>query len=103
MSANPPLPRAVTAPEFRAPKGRAEKLAVVTAYDYTSARLADEAGADCLLVGDSLGMVIQGHATSLPVTLGQMVYHTQCVVRGTRRALIVADLLFLTYQASPGQ
>jgi 3-methyl-2-oxobutanoate hydroxymethyltransferase len=103
MSANPPLPRAVTAPEFRAAKGRAEKLAVVTAYDYTSARLADEAGADCLLVGDSLGMVIQGHATSLPVTLGHMVYHTQCVVRGARRALIVADLPFLTYQASPGQ
>jgi 3-methyl-2-oxobutanoate hydroxymethyltransferase len=93
----------MTAPEFRAAKSRGEKLAVVTAYDYTSARLADEAGADCLLVGDSLGMVIQGHATSLPVTLGQIAYHTECVVRGTRRALVVADLPFLTYQVSPQQ
>jgi 3-methyl-2-oxobutanoate hydroxymethyltransferase len=93
----------MTSPEFRAAKSRGEKLAVVTAYDYTSARLADEAGADCLLVGDSLGMVIQGHATSLPVTLGQIAYHTECVVRGTRRALVVADLPFLTYQVSPQQ
>ncbi|MFO0806516.1 MAG: 3-methyl-2-oxobutanoate hydroxymethyltransferase [Gemmataceae bacterium] len=103
MSATPPASRPMTAPEFRAAKSRGEKLAVVTAYDYTSARLADEAGADCLLVGDSLGMVIQGHSTSLPVTLGQIAYHTECVVRGTRRALVVADLPFLSYQVSPQQ
>ena len=103
MSVLPPVPRPVTVPEFRAAKNRAEKLAVITAYDYTSARLADEAGPDCLLVGDSLGMVIQGHATALPVTLGQIAYHTACVVRGTRRALIVADLPFLSYQVSPRQ
>lgn len=103
MSATPPLPRPVTVPEFRAAKARGERLAVVTAYDYTSARLADEAGADCLLVGDSLGMVIQGHATALPVTLGQIAYHTECVVRGTRRALVVSDLPFLSYQVSPRQ
>ena len=101
MSATPVRP--VTVPEFRAAKARAEKLAVVTAYDYTSARLADEAGVDAVLVGDSLGMVIQGHPTSLPVTLRDVVYHTRCVVRGVRRALVVADLPFLTYQVSPRQ
>jgi 3-methyl-2-oxobutanoate hydroxymethyltransferase len=102
MSAAPNPQRPVTVPEFRAAKG-GRKLAVITAYDYTSACLADEAGADCLLVGDSLGMVIQGHPTALPVTLGQMVYHTSCVVRGTRRSLVVADLPFLSYQVSPAQ
>ncbi|VTT98002.1 3-methyl-2-oxobutanoate hydroxymethyltransferase : 3-methyl-2-oxobutanoate hydroxymethyltransferase OS=Singulisphaera acidiphila (strain ATCC BAA-1392 / DSM 18658 / VKM B-2454 / MOB10) GN=panB PE=3 SV=1: Pantoate_transf [Gemmataceae bacterium] len=96
-------PRAMTVPEFRAARGRGTKLAVVTAYDYTSARLCDEAGVDCILVGDSLGMVVQGHPTSLPVTLDEMIYHTKCVVRGVRRALVVADLPFLTYQVSPRQ
>src|SRR5688500_3629400 len=102
-SSPPPSSRPVTVPEFRAAKGRGEKLAVVTAYDYTSARLADEAGVDAVLVGDSLGMVIQGHATSLPVTLRDVIYHTRCVVRGVKRALVVADLPFLTYQVSPRQ
>jgi 3-methyl-2-oxobutanoate hydroxymethyltransferase len=102
MSATPAA-RSVTAPDFRAAKSRGVRLAVVTAYDYTSARLADEAGVDALLVGDSLGMVVQGHPTSLPVTLRDVVYHTQCVVRGARRALVVADLPFLTYQVSPRQ
>jgi 3-methyl-2-oxobutanoate hydroxymethyltransferase len=102
MSATPAV-RPVTVPDFRAAKARAEKLAVVTAYDYTSARLADESGVDAVLVGDSLGMVIQGHPTSLPVTLRDVVYHTRCVVRGVRRALVVADLPFLTYQVSPQQ
>ena len=102
MSAVPP-PRTVTVPEFRAAKARGTKLAVVTAYDYTSARLCDEAGVDCILVGDSLGMVIQGHPTSLPVTLDEMLYHTRCVVRGVRRALIVVDMPFMTYQVSPKQ
>jgi 3-methyl-2-oxobutanoate hydroxymethyltransferase len=101
MSVTPAV-RPVTAPDFRAAKGRG-RLAVVTAYDYTSARLADEAGVDAVLVGDSLGMVIQGHATSLPVTLRDVVYHTRCVVRGVKRALVVADLPFLTYQVSPRQ
>jgi 3-methyl-2-oxobutanoate hydroxymethyltransferase len=102
MSAVAPL-RQVTVPEFRASKGKGTKLAVVTAYDYTSARLCDEAGADALLVGDSLGMVVQGNLTSLPVTLEEMIYHTRCVMRGVRRALVVADLPFLTYQVSPRQ
>ncbi|MBN9523021.1 3-methyl-2-oxobutanoate hydroxymethyltransferase [bacterium] len=102
MSATPAAARAVTVPNFRAAKGGA-RLAVVTAYDYTSARLADEAGVDAILVGDSLGMVIQGHPTSLPVTLRDVIYHTRCVVRGARRALVVADLPFMTYQESPRQ
>lgn len=102
MSAAVP-PKSMTVPEFRAGKARGAKLAVVTAYDYTSARLLDEAGVDAILVGDSVGMVIQGHPTSLPVTLDEMIYHTRCVVRGSRRALVVADLPFLTYQVSVKQ
>ncbi len=102
MSAVPP-PRTVTVPDVRAAKARGSRLAVVTAYDYTSAKLSDEAGVDAILVGDSLGMVVQGNPTALPVTLDEMVYHTRCVVRGVRRALVVADLPFLTYQVSPRQ
>lgn len=102
MSAVVPA-KQLTVPEFRAAKAKGTKLAVVTAYDYTSARLCDEAGVDCILVGDSLGMVIQGHPTSLPVTLDEMIYHTRCVMRGVRRALVVVDLPFLTYQVSPRQ
>src|SRR5438270_6720103 len=102
MSAVVP-PKPMTVPEFRGAKARGAKLAVVTAYDYTSARLCDDAGADCLLVGDSLGMVVQGHPNSLPVTLEEMIYHTKCVMRGTRRALVVVDLPFMTYQVSAKQ
>jgi 3-methyl-2-oxobutanoate hydroxymethyltransferase len=93
----------MTVPEFRAAKGRRAKLAVVTGYDYSSARLLDEAGVDSILVGDSLGMVVQGHPTSLPVTLRDIIYHTQCVARGAKRALVIADLPFLSYQVSPRQ
>ena len=92
----------MTVPEFRAAKGQ-RKLAVLTAYDYTQARWLDDAGLDALLVGDSLGMVVQGQPTCLPVTLGEMIYHTKCVVRGTKKALVIADLPFLTYQLSPRQ
>ena len=76
---------------------------MVTAYDATFARLADEAGVDMILVGDSLGMVIQGHKNTLPVTLDEVIYHTRCVSRGTRRALVVADLPFMSYQVSQTQ
>ena len=93
----------MTVPLFRAMRSQRRKLAVVTAYDFTSAVIADEAGLDCILVGDSLGMVVQGLATPLPVSLDEMVYHVKCVSRGVKRALIVADLPFLTYQVSPGQ
>jgi 3-methyl-2-oxobutanoate hydroxymethyltransferase len=70
---------------------------MVTVYDYTSAQLADRAGLPLLLVGDSLGMVVQGHTSTLPVTLDDMVYHTRAVVRGAQQALVVGDMPFLTY------
>jgi 3-methyl-2-oxobutanoate hydroxymethyltransferase len=78
----------------------AGKISVVTAYDVVFARLADEAGLDVVLVGDSLGMVVQGETTTLPVTLDEMVYHTRIVSRGVRRAHLVADMPFMSYQAS---
>src|SRR5688572_13828257 len=96
-------PRAVTVPEFRAAKGRAEKLTVVTAYDFTSAKLADEVGVDVVLIGDSLGTVVQGHANTLRVSLGQMAYHTEMVARAVKRALVIADLPFGSYQEGPRQ
>lgn len=76
-------------------------IAVLTAYDYTSARLLDRAGVDVLLAGDSAANVMAGHETTLPMTLDQMVYHAQCVVRGTDRALVVVDLPFGSYQEGP--
>jgi 3-methyl-2-oxobutanoate hydroxymethyltransferase len=94
--------RPITVPDFRSARG-VRRLAVVTAYDFTSAVIADAAGVDCILVGDSLGMVVQGHGTSLPVTLNEMLYHLRCVVRGTKHALIVADMPFMSYQVSPRQ
>jgi len=92
-----------TVDDLRKSDGTQVPLTSVTAYDFTFARLADEAGVDILLVGDSLGMVVQGEETTLPVTLEQMVYHTRCVTRGRRRALVVADLPFRAYKASPAQ
>jgi 3-methyl-2-oxobutanoate hydroxymethyltransferase len=80
-----------------------ERLAMLTAYDATFARLVDDAGVDMILVGDSLGMVVQGHETTIPVTLGDVIYHTACVARGTRQALVIADLPFMSYQASGTQ
>lgn len=99
----PGTPKAVTAPDCLAAKAQGRKLVVVTAYDYPSAQLLDEAGVDILLVGDSLGMVVQGHPHSLTVTLDEMIYHTKLVARGSRRSLIVTDMPFMTYQVSPQQ
>jgi 3-methyl-2-oxobutanoate hydroxymethyltransferase len=76
-----------------------ERIAMLTAYDASFAALCDRAGVDVLLVGDSLGMVIQGHPTTLPVTLDDLLYHTRCVVAGASRALVIADLPFGSYQA----
>src|SRR3954462_2529734 len=90
----------VTIHTLRQMKEKGEKIAVLTAYDATFARLFDEAGADVLLVGDSLGMVVQGHDTTLPVTLEEMAYHCRAVVRGTSRAHVVGDMPFMSYQAS---
>jgi len=97
----PPI-RKVTVPEIRAKKG-SQPIAMVTAYDFTMARLLDEAGADLLLVGDSLGMVIQGHPTTLPVTVEEICYHGRAVARGARRAHVVGDMPFMSFQVSPLQ
>jgi 3-methyl-2-oxobutanoate hydroxymethyltransferase len=101
-----PSPR-VTVPSLRAMKRAGERISVATAYDATFARMLDEAGVDVLLVGDSLGMVVQGRDTTLPVTLDEMLYHTRAVVRGLARAaaagtggraMVVGDMPFMTYQ-----
>ncbi len=84
----------VTVPDLRRMKAEGRRIVSVTAYDYTFARLLDAAEVDLLLVGDSLGMVIQGYDTTLPVTLEQMIYHTAAVVRGSQRALVICDLPF---------
>lgn len=81
-------------------KERGERIAVLTAYDYLSAGLVDAAGVDCILVGDSVGQVFAGEASTLPVTLDQMIYHGRAVARAVRRALVVVDMPFLTYQVS---
>ena len=90
----------VTTATLRARKATGERIAVLTAYDVVFARLADEAAIDVVLVGDSLGMVVQGERSTLPVTLDDMVYHTRIVSRGVRRAHLVADMPFMSYQAS---
>jgi len=80
-----------------------EKIAMLTCYDAAFARLLDDAGVDCLLVGDSLGMVLQGRTSTVPVSLDEMAYHTQCVARGNRTAWIIGDLPFGSYQESTEQ
>jgi 3-methyl-2-oxobutanoate hydroxymethyltransferase len=95
--------RPVTVPDFLAAKSRGVRLTMLTAYDYTMARLLDAAGVDGLLVGDSLGMVVQGHEHSLGVTLEEMIYHAKMVARGVRHSLLVADMPFMTFQVSPQQ
>lgn len=90
----------VTVPDIRKMKERGEKIAALTAYDYSFARIVDQAGVDILLVGDSLGSVIQGQTSTLPVTLEDMIYHTRAVVRGAGRALVVTDMPFLSFQIS---
>ena len=91
----------VTVPEFRDKKARGERIAVLTAYDATMAKLLDRGGVDALLIGDSLGMVVLGHESTVSVTLDDMIHHTRAVVRGSSRALIIADMPFLSYQTSP--
>ena len=84
-------------------KQRGEKFAVLTAYDATIARLLERAGVDVLLVGDSVATAVLGYDTTLPVTLDVMIHHTAAVVRGTERALVIADMPFLTYQMTPSE
>ena len=90
----------VTIGELKEMKQRGEKIAMLTAYDYATAKLMDEVGVPLLLVGDSLGMVILGYESTIPVTMEEMLHHTKAVVRGTKRALVVGDMPFMTYHAS---
>ena len=96
------MPR-VTVRDLAAMKRRGEKIPMLTAYDYTTAILADAAGIPLLLVGDSLGMVVLGYDSTVPVTLADIIHHTRAVARGSKNALIVADLPFMTYQIDPAQ
>jgi 3-methyl-2-oxobutanoate hydroxymethyltransferase len=91
----------ITVPTLARRKRRGEKITMLTAYDFTFARIFDAAEIDILLVGDSLGNVMQGQDTTLPVTMDEVVYHTRSVARGTRRALVVADMPFGSYQVTP--
>lgn len=93
--------RSVTTLRLQEMKNKGNKISCLTAYDALIARVIDEAGIDLILVGDSLGNVVQGHDTTLPVTLDETIYHTRAVVRGTQRALVVADMPFMTYQVDP--
>ncbi len=88
-----------TVPRVRQAKGK-QKLACLTAYDYTTARMMDEAGIPLILVGDSLGMTVLGYDTTIPVTMEQMLHHTAAVVRGVEHAMVIADMPFLSYQIS---
>ena len=90
-------PEKVTVPSVRASKERGEKLVCLTAYDYPTARIVDEAGTDIILVGDSVGNVVLGYDTTVPVTLEEMIAHTRAVRRGTERALLVADMPYGSY------
>src|SRR6476659_3124494 len=103
MSPLPIKPKSVTVPDFLSARSRGTRLTVLTGYDYTFARLLDEAGVDAILVGDSLGMVVQGHSTALPVTLDEVIYHTRCVARGVSRAMIITDMPFMSFQLSATQ
>jgi 3-methyl-2-oxobutanoate hydroxymethyltransferase len=93
-------PSRIHVPDLRDKKSRGEKIAMLTAYDATMARLLDQAGVDALLVGDSVGMVVLGYENTLAVTLDDMLHHTRAVARGASRALVVADMPFLSYQVS---
>lgn len=90
-------------PQFVQAKEEGKRLSVLTAYDALWAALLDEAGIDAILVGDSLSMVVQGHNTTLPVTLEQMIYHGEMVTRATKKALVIVDMPFMSYQVSSRQ
>ncbi|MCU0330257.1 MAG: 3-methyl-2-oxobutanoate hydroxymethyltransferase [Candidatus Kapabacteria bacterium] len=101
MSATPTIRRKVTTRRLIDMKRSGQRIACLTAYDALTAGLFDAAGIDVLLVGDSVGNVVQGHDTTIPVTLDHMIYHTQAVIRGTERALVVTDMPFMSYQVTP--
>jgi 3-methyl-2-oxobutanoate hydroxymethyltransferase len=100
MSTNTGEIKRITTHVIQAMKDRGEKIAMLTAYDFSMARMLDEAGVDILLVGDSASNVMAGHETTLPITLDQMIYHAQSVVRAVNRAMVVVDLPFGSYQSN---
>jgi len=87
----------VTIGEIREMKQKGDKIPMLTAYDYSTAKLIDEAGVPLILVGDSLGMVVLGYVSTIPVTMDEMIHHTKAVVRGTKHALVIGDMPFMTY------
>jgi 3-methyl-2-oxobutanoate hydroxymethyltransferase len=97
----PSVPNPITVPKLRDMKRSGDKIAVVTAYDASFAAAADAAGIDAILVGDSLGMVVQGQSSTLPVTVDQVVYHTSAAARGVGRSLLIADMPFLSARDVP--
>jgi 3-methyl-2-oxobutanoate hydroxymethyltransferase len=103
MSVHKQEPKKITTHQLQEMKNRGEKIAMLTAYDYSMAKIIDGAGVDVILVGDSASNVMAGHETTLPITLDQMIYHAASVVRAVTRALVVVDLPFGTYQGSSGE
>jgi 3-methyl-2-oxobutanoate hydroxymethyltransferase len=89
-----------TIKSFQEAKDKGEKITMLTAYDYSMAKILDESGVESILVGDSLGMVFQGHSSTLSVTVDEMIYHTKAVVKGVKRALVIADMPFMSYHVS---
>ncbi|MAR11296.1 MAG: 3-methyl-2-oxobutanoate hydroxymethyltransferase [Blastopirellula sp.] len=100
MSSMDSQPTPITVPAFQSRKDSQQRITMLTAYDFPTAQLLDQAGVDCLLVGDSLGMVVQGKTSTVPVTLDEIIYHAEMVVRGAQRAMVLVDMPFLTYQVS---
>ncbi len=94
-------PKRITTRTIATMKKEGTPIASLTAYDFLTARLLDQAGVDLILVGDSLGMVFQGHETTIPVTLDEMIYHAKAVIRGVERAMVIVDMPFMSYQANP--
>ena len=94
-------PVKLTAPELQSMRSRGDRIVALTAYDYVMASLLDDAGVDVILVGDSLGNVVQGNDTTLPVTLDEMIYHAKMVTRAVKRALVVVDMPFMSFQLGP--
>ena len=94
------MTKKITVKSFQEAKDNNRKISMLTAYDYSMAKMVDAAGVDSILIGDSLGMVFQGHESTLPVTVDEMIYHTKAVVRGVKRALVITDMPFLSYHVS---
>ncbi len=90
----------VTANQIKEMKQKGEKIAMLTSYDFATAKVVDEAGVPLILVGDSLGMVVLGYESTIPVTMAEMLHHTRAVVRGTKKAMIIGDMPFMTYHVS---